>query len=119
MSQLSLFEELASEREGRLREERATLCLDCDVDTIAINEFYVVHDSIWAIVNPASAGMLCIGCLEHRLGRELHRDDFADVPGNAWVWKKSSRLERRFRRRAHGSDDAQTGSTHETWTAEP
>jgi hypothetical protein len=26
--------------------------------------------------------LLCVGCLEMRLGRRLHRDDFANVPLN-------------------------------------
>jgi hypothetical protein len=30
-------------------------------------------------------GVLCISCLERRLGRELVLDDFTDVPANDWI----------------------------------
>ncbi len=49
-------------------------------------------------------GYLCVGCLEARLGRQLHRGDFADAPLNdlsyyrpekAW-WHRSDRLRDRL-----------------------
>jgi hypothetical protein len=52
------------------------LCLDCGVDTRAIDEYYIVTHELWARANPDGAGMLCVGCLEKRLGRELTPDDF-------------------------------------------
>ena len=45
-------------------------------------EYYAVHDALWSeacAVEPAlpgESGMLCIGCLEARLGRELCAADF-------------------------------------------
>jgi hypothetical protein len=66
-------------------------CADCAVGTIRAGEWYVVRDEIW---NEAWAGrrkpwhalpgqeILCIGCLEKRLGRALGPDDFADMPIN-------------------------------------
>jgi hypothetical protein len=52
-------------------------CIDCGVDTDAINESgYMLHDDLWCQANPAEAGMLCIGCCERRLGRKLCRNDF-------------------------------------------
>jgi hypothetical protein len=51
-------------------------CLDCGVDTDAINESYMTHDDVWRAANPAEAGMLCVGCCEKRLGRKLRRKDF-------------------------------------------
>jgi hypothetical protein len=59
------------------------LCLDCEVDTFEIDELYVVTDELWARVNPGKGGMLCIGCLEKRLGRELTPDDFPSLPLNS------------------------------------
>jgi hypothetical protein len=53
------------------------VCLDCGADTDAIKESYLLHDTLWRKVNPAEAGMLCVGCCERRLGRELRRADFA------------------------------------------
>jgi len=40
----------------------------------------MVTDQVWSLV--ADHGMLCIGCLEQRLGRMLHARDFTDVPIN-------------------------------------
>jgi hypothetical protein len=51
-------------------------CLDCRVDTVAIDEWYRVRNEVWAAANPSEHGMLCIGCLEARLGRRLSRRDF-------------------------------------------
>jgi hypothetical protein len=58
-------------------------CLDCGADTCAIKEYYVVTDDVWLAANPDNHGMLCIGCLENRLGRKLRPDDFTDCPLNA------------------------------------
>jgi hypothetical protein len=51
-------------------------CLDCRRGTWA--ESYMVHAHLWAAAGLAyDDGCLCIGCLESRLGRRLHRGDFA------------------------------------------
>jgi hypothetical protein len=62
-------------------------CLDCRVDTrsgTGIDEYYAVHDEVWAATGLAPRdGMLCIGCLERRIGRELELKDFdMDAPIN-------------------------------------
>jgi len=66
-------------------------CADCGVGTITLGEFYMVRRQIW---EKAWAGrrrpwthlpgqeILCIGCLEARIGRTLTRSDFSDVPVN-------------------------------------
>ena len=73
-------------------------CNDCDVDTFEIEEYYMVWDSVWVemskdieLTSDVEVGgirlkepyqdfpderMLCIGCLEKRLGRKLAPDDF-------------------------------------------
>ena len=68
-----------------------TNCADCGTGTFALGEYYMVHDDLW---EQAWAGrrkpwhcidgqeMLCIGCLEQRLGRTLLRCDFTDAPIN-------------------------------------
>ncbi|MDT0270859.1 hypothetical protein RM844_31780 [Streptomyces sp. DSM 44915] len=56
-------------------------CIDChrDID----DEFYMVHDSVWAKARMKDAGgFLCIGCLEKRLSRRLRPADFTDCPLN-------------------------------------
>lgn len=55
---------------------RNPVCMDCGVDTEAINEEYMILDDLWRIAVPSEAGMLCVACLEKRLGRELRRGDF-------------------------------------------
>jgi hypothetical protein len=78
-----------------------SLCLDCGVDTSSkngIGEYYVVTDELWACANPGDVGMLCIGCLERRLGHELTPDDFKSCPVNSdhRGFPKSGRLLQRL-----------------------
>jgi hypothetical protein len=54
-------------------------CLDCKVDTGKIGEHYFINTSTWLSIVGSKIGMLCIGCLENRLGRKLNRADFPDV----------------------------------------
>jgi hypothetical protein len=57
------------------------LCCDCGESTYELNEYYVVWDHIWELA-PNKKGMLCIGCLETRLGRKLNSTDFPPLPVN-------------------------------------
>lgn len=50
-------------------------CLDCRVDTGRIYEHYMLLDEVWHTV-ANSVGMLCVGCVEQRLGRRLRASDF-------------------------------------------
>jgi hypothetical protein len=97
------------------------LCCDCGIDTLAIDEFYMVSDDVW---DQAWASrrvyhdkrdlndeqpllfeqlerfvrgeeILCIGCLEKRIGRTLCRADFTDVPINRFP-NNSDRLRDRL-----------------------
>lgn len=54
-------------------------CLDCSVDTGKIGEHYFIETDVWLSVVASNKGMLCIGCLESRLGRKLSRKDFTDA----------------------------------------
>jgi hypothetical protein len=72
-------------------------CIDCEVDTRS--EYYMVHDWVWELsgMNPYD-GMLCIGCLEKRLGRKLIKGDFPNIPIN-WIspcFDKSERFIKRL-----------------------
>lgn len=51
-------------------------CLDCNVDTGKLHEHYMLEDSVWFQVVNSNQGMLCIGCIEARLGRLLTPKDF-------------------------------------------
>jgi len=73
---------------------RGPRCIDCDVNTAAIGEDYMVTDEVWRKANPISHGFLCVRCLERRLGRELEPGDFIDVPVSRTQWR-SELLRRR------------------------
>lgn len=67
-------------------------CAACSVDTLSIDEYYMVTDEVWETAWPARSGMLCIGCLEDRLGRQLTASDFTAAPINHGVFPQSERL---------------------------
>jgi Protein of unknown function (DUF2695) len=55
-------------------------CIDCGGD---FDEYYMVEDAVWAAAGlEPEGGILCIGCLEKRIGRTLMRCDFSDAPTN-------------------------------------
>jgi hypothetical protein len=71
-------------------------CEDCGNDTspaTGIGEYYMVGDGVWrqaTALKPAK--MLCVGCLEKRLGRELRPDDFYGYSLNYLGAPQSPRL---------------------------
>jgi hypothetical protein len=73
-------------------------CRDCGVDTVPFDgpcEYYNLHNDLWeAIGMKRNGGMLCIGCVERRLGRLLNRADFTGAPVNSLdpKWHHSDRL---------------------------
>jgi hypothetical protein len=72
------------------------ICKDCKIDTLEINEYYMVTGPVWEAACPEYRGMLCIGCLENRLGRELTASDFTDAPINHGWGEYSERLAARL-----------------------
>jgi hypothetical protein len=87
-----------------------TTCTDCGTETLSVEpdvptEYYMVHDDVWEAARMPDHGFLCIGCLEARLGRQLHSGDFTECPMNdlainrtdryAWSWR-SDRLQNRM-----------------------
>ncbi len=84
-------------------------CRDCRAETLSQEpgvptEYYMVRDRVWWLARGPARGFLCIGCLEVRLGRQLHRGDFEPIPINdpnchrpdkAW-WHRSERLRDRL-----------------------
>lgn len=61
-------------------------CKDCGSD---YDEHYMVHKNIWK-AHGVGRGMLCVGCLEKRMGRQLCRQDFIDAPINMVDSKRQS-----------------------------
>ena len=69
-------------------------CDDCKVNTQ--REYYMVWDGIWEEFG-CGEGLLCVGCLEARLGRKLDKYDFNKYPINdVNLWDKSDRLKDRL-----------------------
>lgn len=64
-------------------EEASFTCQDCLKDTGG-DDYYMVTDEVWDAAHPSNAGMICLACLETRIGRGLHRLDFIDAPINHW-----------------------------------
>jgi len=83
-------------------------CLDCGESTYRDNqpsEWYMVHDDIWAqsgaptrdvMYDHTQGYYLCIGCLEHRIGRQLTAADFPDYPVNQVRSYNTARLNHRL-----------------------
>jgi hypothetical protein len=102
------------------------LCLDCSVDTAELQEYYMLRREVWRGINPPtlaaprSEGMLCIGCVEARLGRKLTYEDFLWAPINLHaVFNGSERLRDRMGADgmiAHGLADISLGDLASTIT---
>jgi hypothetical protein len=69
------------------------LCRKCGVDTIKIGEYYMLRNEVWQsaiergqvpLDEHGQARMLCIGCIESLLGRQLTYDDFTSVMPRNW-----------------------------------
>lgn len=71
-------------------------CLSCGVDTGRIYEYYMLKDSIWALTSVGRVGMLCIGCVETKIGRKLVPSDFNDSFVNKIPMQRSMRLNERL-----------------------
>lgn len=65
-------------------------CVDCGVSTFH-GQYYMVHDHLWQQAGMEyDGGMLCILCLESRLGRLLVREDFTSAPVNYMFFSKNT-----------------------------
>jgi hypothetical protein len=72
-------------------------CVDCGRNTGQIQEYYMVNDRLWdKTAGKDKDKMLCIGCLEKRLGRKLTPADFTDAPVNGGFMPQSARLRERL-----------------------
>jgi hypothetical protein len=86
-------------------------CADCGVGTISLGEWYMVRDDVWEQAwrgrrkwwhSIEGQEVLCIGCLERRLGRTLVAGDFIpDVPAND---PNKSNMSERLRERLMAHD---------------
>lgn len=71
------LEEDCSCQTCQAKEKDQFKCIDCDVDTMNIDEYYMLKDKAWLSIVPEDKGVLCIGCVEDRMGRKLTQKDFS------------------------------------------
>ena len=72
------------------------VCLDCGINTSHTEEYYMLTGEVWKEAVPDLVGMLCINCVELRLGRQLWPEDFMDSPINYFHSRLSARVLSRF-----------------------
>lgn len=58
----------------------------------------MVNHSLWRQAHPTIDGMLCLNCLEKRIGRSLCPEDFMDVPLNSLMAEHCQQIESRLYR---------------------
>ena len=60
------------------KSKRKWFCVDCGRDCHL--EHYFVHNEVWrGLARMPEHGMLCVDCLEKRIGRELIPEDFTNA----------------------------------------
>ncbi len=60
-------------------------CKDCGKDTyIDEKDYYMVTEKIWKKFGLNGRGMLCMNCMELRLGRKLIKTDLRKCDLNNW-----------------------------------
>ena len=62
----------------------AGVCHGCELNVLEAGEFYMVYDHVWPL--DPGGGVLCIGCIEAHIGRQLNPDDFTACWANDAVW---------------------------------
>ena len=57
---------------------RNWLCMDCGKNTLESPDYYMLRNRLWRMLVSRNQrhGMLCLACVEQRLGRSLIPDDF-------------------------------------------
>ena len=65
-----------------LSDSISQFCYDCGMDTHDDANYYMVKNDLWNKHFNKKRGMLCIGCLEKRIGRKLKYEEFIDCELN-------------------------------------
>jgi hypothetical protein len=75
---LTPYEDMTPEEKEVYRDR--FFCADCGECTFCTGEYYMVSNALWAAAGmKPDGGMLCLACLECRIGRKLTGDDFTAV----------------------------------------
>jgi hypothetical protein len=77
---------------------RRFCCVDRGKCTLCSDEYYMVRDELWAAsgVEP-NGGMLCLLCLERRIGRALTTADWTTIGPSLDAWQQHIATRSRFR----------------------
>jgi hypothetical protein len=101
-----------SDRKWHNAPER-THCVDCHRATGRIGHFYSVEDAVWRLSGLSTiGGVLCLDCLEKRIGRPLAVEDFKPTfsEENRRAWGGQDRmLPRAWPRHLQRRGEALTG----------
>jgi len=98
-----------------------TRCCGCGVGTNVLGEWYMVRDTVWELAwrgrrkswhNVPGQSVLCIGCLEKRIGRS----DFTDAPVNN---PDKGEISDRMRARLAATDRRYAASIGEVYVEDP
>jgi hypothetical protein len=82
-----------------------TQCCDCGLGCNVAGEWYAVKGPVWKLAwrrrrkpwhDVFGQSVLCIGCLEKRIGRTLCADDFTEASVN---WPDKENISERMRQR--------------------
>lgn len=80
------------------KSKRKWLCVDCG-DNTQLEHYFAKNDVWFGAAGMPETGMLCVGCLETRIGRLLNRNDFTDAHiNNHRKYAMSARLVDRLTR---------------------
>lgn len=62
-------------------EKKHWLCLDCGKDCIKDEkDYYMIQHELWMDLVGSREGMLCMDCLETRLGHKLRKEEILPCP---------------------------------------
>lgn len=94
------------------------MCKDCGMNTapMAGNEYYAVTDEVWK-AGKGRRHVLCIGCLETRIGRKLKGADFPMLSINfifPWSARLASRMGAEKKRHRRNIDEMTRYATLKT-----
>lgn len=83
----------------KVSSSRKWFCVYCSADVHL--EHCFLKQEIWNKIHNSCFGMVCLSCMEQRLGRLLNKDDFTDCYINRLNYgSKSARLVDRLTREA-------------------
>jgi hypothetical protein len=86
----------------RKRRKARRHCVDCGLDTFKADHYYMVGNELWAAAGMEPfGGMLCLHCLEERIGRKLVYEDFTAIVPRVLVGGRVPPRKRRQARRKY------------------